>query len=267
MAAVIPLNLLLLRRAFVLRRWLAALFSALPPQLKASAFSIPEGSMNILKYLVLFIVLLSGASIAQERSTYFSLGDWKLGEKHKVLTGENSPFRNISALKEKSHYSATAKTIFSEDTPAELFFKRGKLYRLEISLYQGKDYEAALAAAKSIISKFENEYGGAFLEGYTTSEGLTPETFDQVIGQLLEKSNAAMSEINAESSDGDDAYFNLFVSLSTEYKSKNNFLYGKFSYLGDRELYTVTVYEDRMFNSDHVEPAMIHIGSKEDTKK
>ena len=229
--------------------------------------SISEESMNIFKCVILSMLLLSLSSLAEDGNSYFALGDWKLGEKYKQLKGDDSPFKNIDVVKEKKHYTATAKTIFSEDTPVGLFFKRGKLHRIELYLYSGNEYEMALASSRSIITKFEAEYGGAFLEGYTTSEGLKPETFDQVVGQLLEKSKSAMSDINNESDDGGDAYFNMFISLSTEYKPKNNFLYGKFSYFGDKDTYTVTVYEDKKFNDDHVAPTMIHIGSLKNANK
>ena len=223
--------------------------------------------MNILKIFLLSILILSVHSIADEKNLYFALGDWELGEKYKKIMGAGSPFKNVNILEEKKHLSATANTIFYDDTPAELFFKRGKLHRVELHLYRGNNYEKALSSSKSIISKFESEYGGAFLEGYTTSEGLKPENFDQIVGQLLEKSKAAMTEINDEETEGLGAYFNMFISLSTEFEPKNNFLYGKFSYLGAEDTYVVTVYEDRKFNSDHVAPNMIHIGSLENANK
>lgn len=223
--------------------------------------------MNILRCVVVTLIFLSGALSAEDKRSYFSLGDWKLGEKQALLLEQSGPFKNLVTVKKNEHYSANAKTIFSDETSVDLFFKRGKLYRLELSLYNGNSYEMAVASAKSIISKFENEFGGAFLEGYTTSEGLKPDTFDQIIGQLLVKSKAAMSKINTENSKGGEAYFNIFVSLSTEYEAKNNFLYGKFSYFGGSDVYVVTIYEDLKFNKDHVAPNMIHIGSKKSTNE
>jgi hypothetical protein len=229
--------------------------------------NILEKVMKILKFLVFFTVIISSSSNADELYPYYSLGEWILGKQHKTIMGEKGPFKNINIIGKKKQYTATTKTVFSDDTPVKLFFKRRKLHRLELKLYEGNSYEKALASAESIISIFEKEYGGAYMAGYTTSEGLKPEEFGQIFGLLLEKSKISLAEINSEDSEGKESYFNMFVDLSTEHDSKNNFLYGKFSYFGDRDIYNVTVFEDKKFNDEHVEPNMIYIGAKKNINK
>ena len=217
--------------------------------------------MRYLKYIFFLAFLTASTAYADSSKAYFQLGEWEIGENIKVILDDKSTFHSVAEVVKKKQYRANVNTIFSDNIPAEFYFRNKKLSRVELILYEGHDYEKANAAAKLIISTFEKNFDGALMEGLTTSEGLKPEIFDVVVGQLLEKSKSAISEINTDKKEN-EAYFNLFIGFSTEYLSKGNFLYGKFSYFGDKEIYNVTIYEDKKFNGDHVAPAMIHIGSK-----
>lgn len=228
---------------------------------------IQGASMKIIKIFIVLLIVFPYPAYSDLDTDYFKIGEWKLGEKRKYLLSEESPFKNYQELVKNKEYNAVVDSIFKTKVPVKLFFKGKKLHRLELTLYEGPNYEDANAASKLIISKIEKHFQGALLEGLTTSEGLKPEIFDVVVGQLLEKSKSAISEINTEDENGNEAYFNLFISLSTEYQSKGNFIYGKFSYYGDRDIYNVTVFEDKKFNSNHVAPTTIHIGSMKNANK
>ncbi len=216
--------------------------------------------MKFSKYLLFFLLVISVAASADKyASDYFKIGDWRLGQKVSALS-EIEGFKDVQLSTDKI-YSTHAKTIFSESSDVKLFFKKDALLRTEITIYKGASFEEAIAATKALISIISSEFGGANLEGLTTSEGLKVDMVDSVIGQLKTQSDKTTNEINSKDSDK-QMYYNMFFSISTEKLSKKNFIYSKFSYFGDSETYEVVVYEDAKFNPSHLYKANIHIGAK-----
>lgn len=214
---------------------------------------------NLIKVSLMVLVILMPVH-AELDTSYFQLGDWKLGQKRKALLSEQSPFLDMREIVKKKQYSANVDTVFSKNTPSILFFKRARLHRLELTLYEGASYDEASEATKQLISVLSDKFGGASLEGFTTSEGLEPKIFDDIVKQLLDQSKEVMAGIN-ETDGKSDAYFSLYISVSTEYSSRGNFIYGKFSYFGKTGTYNLTVFEDKKYNEKHFEDAMILIGS------
>lgn len=216
--------------------------------------------MKFSKYLLFSILIISAVASADKyASDYFKIGNWHLGQKVSALS-KVEDFRNIQLSTDKT-YSTQAKTVFSENSDVKLFFNRGALLRVEVTIYKGTSFEDAITATKVLISTISSEFGGANLEGLTTSEGLKPDMVDSVIGQLKTQSDKATNEMNSKDSDK-QMYYDMFFSISTEKLAKKNFIYGKFSYFGDSESYEVIVYEDAKFNSKHLYKTNIHIGAK-----
>ena len=216
--------------------------------------------MRFSKFFLFFILVISATARADKyASDYFKIGNWHLGQKVSALS-KVEDFGNIRLSADET-YSTHAITVFSENSDVKLFFKRGALLRTEITIYKGASYEEAIAATKALISHISSEFGGANLEGLTTSEGLKPDMVDSVISQLKTQSDKAANEINSKKPDK-QMYYDMFFSISTEKLAKKNFIYGKFSYFGNSESYEIVVYEDAKFNSNHLYKTNIHIGAK-----
>jgi hypothetical protein len=228
---------------------------------------VTEAVVNIRIWTVFFICLFgAGNAIAGEyHSEYFRLGEWTLGAKAKDILG-GAVFQEITEVTKNEEYTARVKNVFADATPITLYFKRGKLERTRLTVYEGRDFEKSRQSMRDILRIFESQYGGANLEGLTTQEGLEPEMIDLVIGQLFEKTGSTLRGMNEEAKrekqDAPETFFSLFIGMTTERRAEKNALYAKFSYHGATETYNVTVYEDKKFNEAHIAPAMIHLDSR-----
>lgn len=207
----------------------------------------------------LALLLVNSWAYADE---YFRLGDWTLGAKAKdVLAG--AAFQDVREIKKNEHYEARVRSGFSESTPIILYFKRGWLERTQLTLYEAGDYAQSRERMKDVLRVFESQFGGANLEGLTTTEGLKVEMVDLVIGQVMDKIITAVQEINLERKNGEpETFFNLYIGMSTEKHAAKNSLYAKYSYFGDTGIYNVSLYEDREFNKAHVAPTMIYLDTR-----
>lgn len=216
--------------------------------------------MNFCKFILLILLIIGFNAKAEKYSSdYFKLGNWHLGEKQKeILNAED--FKEFQ-LNGNDVFFGSVKTIFSENSEVKFYFNKKSLERTEITVYKGSSYIDALKATELAISTITTEFGGANLEGLTTSKGLKPEMATTVIGQLKSQSDKAIKEINNEDPNK-EIYYSMFFSLSTEYMAKKNFIYGKFSYFGENDTYELTIYEDSKFNPSHLYKSNIFLSAK-----
>lgn len=101
---------------------------------------------------------------------------------------------------------------------------------------------------KKTIKIFEEKYGGANFEGLSTSKGLKTEHVDTIIKQLKTQSDNFFQEQSKEDPDNNTTY-NLYLQLWNEFPAKNNFLYVKFSYIGETGEFHIDLYEDKKLNT------------------
>lgn len=218
--------------------------------------------MTYLKIVILLTFCAFSIAAHSEpvtKANYHEVGDWKITDSFKTISKKEF-FKNATKIS-KNEYNTTAKTTFAEKSNVKFIFKNGKLVTAITSLYDGKSEEDAINTLKKVIETFEKIYGGANFEGLSSSEGLKPDQVDAIIKQLKAKTDNFFKEQNEKDPNSKSTY-NLYLQLWNEFPAKNNFLYVKFSYIGESDNFYIDLYEDKKLNTKHTYKTNIYIYSK-----
>ena len=201
--------------------------------------------MRTVTLALAIIAILSTAGAAADE---FAIGPWRLGmSKDQVMAfARYQPYATVAA---KHGLETPNGTFLGETRKLTFMFDDGGLSYIQVTEYEGDNFEAAGNGVLRIFDYFEKNLGGATIDGVDLKEGNAATRLDHSVLKLLIAQTLGTAEERAEQIKRDQgAAMTMVFDMRPVQQPEGALLHSQWGYTSRNKTYFAYLFQDRPTN-------------------